>query len=103
VTLNVTAGQTYVIFVDGYFGGSSGNFALTVMPPGTVTTDVSGKQLLVKDNPVQTKRKIVFQSKSPSIDTSSASGVDPVAERRDPAGVQRERQRRVGLFLAAER
>jgi hypothetical protein len=41
VTLSVTAGQPYVIVVDGYTGscgGSAGPFALTVIPPGPPTT-----------------------------------------------------------------
>jgi hypothetical protein len=68
----VTAGQTYVITVDG-FSGAQGNFTLTVTPPGTLLTPITGKKILIKDKPTDpTKRKIIFISKDPNL----ATGVD---------------------------
>jgi len=41
------------------------------------TTAIGGKVLFVKDNAGPTKRKIVFVSKDPAIDTTAGSGIDP--------------------------
>lgn len=78
-TANVMAGQAYVIIVDGY-NGASGNFTLTVAPPGTDVRPISAKKILIKDNADHSKRKIVFLSKDASIDTTPGGiGINPVA------------------------
>ncbi len=73
-TFEVAAGQTYAIIVEGFNNGQGG-FTLTLTPPGTEITRISGKQLLIKDNPNATKRKIVFMSADPTVGT--ASDFDP--------------------------
>jgi len=73
--VEVTAGQPYVILVLGS-NGAQGNFALTVIPPGSDVRPISAKKLLIKDNALHTKRKIVFLSKDVNIDTTS-TGIDP--------------------------
>jgi hypothetical protein len=42
------------------------------------STPISGKLLLVKDDADPAKRKIVFVSKDPAINTTVGSGIDPV-------------------------
>ena len=74
VLVNVTAGETYAIVVDGY-NSASGAFTLNVVPAGTDVTTISGKQLLIKDNPNATKRKIIFMSADPTI--NAANELDP--------------------------
>jgi hypothetical protein len=64
--VKVTAGQTYTIVVDG-LNQQQGTFTLHVVPPGTLVTRISGKQLLIKDNPIHTKRKIIFTSQDPQL------------------------------------
>ncbi len=78
IVLSVTAGQTYTIVVDGYNGGS-GNYTLSVTEPSDATP-ISGKKLLIKDKTDQTKRKIAFLSKDFAIDTTTGTGIDPVAD-----------------------
>ena len=51
--------------------------ASCAIKPGC-STQIGGKLLLVKDNADPTKRKIVFVSKDPAIDTTVGTGVDPV-------------------------
>lgn len=56
----------------------------TISAPSTTTTlaatPISGTQLLITDDPDVAKRKIVFVSKDPQIDTAAGSGIDPTAD-----------------------
>lgn len=52
-------------------------FDLAPEPP--IALPVSGKALLIAD-PAARKRKIVFVSKDPGLDTGAGSGIDPVAQ-----------------------
>jgi hypothetical protein len=54
-------------------------FDLAPEPPITAALPVTGKALLIAD-PAARKRKIVFVSKDPGLDTSAGSGIDPVAQ-----------------------
>ncbi len=77
VIVEVAAGQPYMILVLGY-NGAQGDFALTVVPPGTDVRPISAKKLLIKDKADHTKRKIVFLSKDLDIDTTG-TGINPSA------------------------
>jgi hypothetical protein len=77
-TVGVTAGQPYMIVVDGD-NGAQGDFTLTVDPPGTDVRPITGKKLLIKDKADHTKRKIIFLSKDLTLDTTPGGiGMDPV-------------------------
>jgi hypothetical protein len=41
---------------------------------------ISGKRLLIRDNPDTTKRKLVFVSKDPNLDSTVGSGIDPATD-----------------------
>jgi cysteine-rich repeat protein len=72
VTLSVTAGQSYYVFVDG-FGGASGNFVLTIMPPGTTATPTPAPAMSATPTAAPSATNTASTAPSPT-PTSSGSG-----------------------------
>jgi hypothetical protein len=58
-------------------GCTAGNDLDCAQPPATAIT---GRQLLVKDDDDPSRRKLIMQSKDPAIDSSTGTGIDPVAD-----------------------
>jgi hypothetical protein len=91
-----TDGTFFVVWQSGYYGDQDGDgygiFAShvtittttsttsttnTTLPPGQ---PVSGAKLLVTDTGAPTRRRITFRTTDAAIDTSAATGIDPVAD-----------------------
>src|SRR2546425_3465194 len=66
ITVNVTAGQTYFIVVDGYLG-ASGAFSLTVTPPGSAVTTTTAQP------PTTTTSSTTTTTRAPTTTTSTST------------------------------
>jgi len=58
-------------------GCTAGNDLDCAQPPATAIT---GRQLLVKDDDDPSRRKLTVQSKDPTLDSSTGTGIDPVTD-----------------------